>query len=187
MESPVSEFPPQRLTLRDGRSVTIREIRPDDADAFSDALERLSAETLYSRFFSAVRPTPALVERAVHTNAESERALAAIADKAGTATVVGGGRCISAKDGKTCEFALMVADGWRAAGLASGILRALISDARARGLKRMEGYVLRENSSMLGLARRLGFAVGPSEEGPSVKLVCLDLSGEGPEFKGEKL
>ena len=60
----------------------------------------------------------------------------------------------------------MIADGWRGAGLASSIMRALIRDARARGLKRMEGHVLAENRSMLDLARRLGFAVGASEEGP---------------------
>ena len=46
-----SDFPPMQVTLRDGRSVTIREIRPDDADAFRAALERLSADTLHSRFF----------------------------------------------------------------------------------------------------------------------------------------
>ena len=69
----------------------------------------------------------------------------------------------------------MTADEWRGAGLAAGIMRALIQDARARGLTRMEGYVLAENRSMLALARRLGFEVGASEEGPSVKLVRLDL------------
>ena len=36
----------------------------------------------------------------------------------------------------------MISDGWRGMGLASSIMRALIRDARTRGLKRMEGYVL---------------------------------------------
>ena len=39
-ESTGGDFPPVRMTLRDGRSATIREIRPDDADAFRAALER---------------------------------------------------------------------------------------------------------------------------------------------------
>jgi RimJ/RimL family protein N-acetyltransferase len=174
-EFPASDFPPMQVTLRDGRSVTIREIRPDDADAFRAALERLSADALHSRFFSAMRPTQAMIERAVRTHAERERALVAVAGEAGAATIVGGGRCISAADRESCEFAVMISDGWRGMGLASSIMRALIRDARTRGLKRMEGYVLTENRSMLDLARRLGFAVGASEEGPSVKLVRLDL------------
>ena len=170
-----SDFLPVRTTLRDGRSATIREIRPDDADGFRAALEQVSAEALHSRFFSAIRPTQAMIERAVRTHAERERALVAVADEAGAATIVGGGRCISGEDRQSGEFAVMISDGWRGVGLASGIMRALIQDARARGLKRMEGYVLTENRSMLGLARRLGFEVGASEEGPSVKLVRLDL------------
>jgi acetyltransferase len=174
-ESAASEFPPMQVTLRDGRSATIREVRPEDADAFRTALERLSADTLHSRFFSAIRPTEAMIERAVRTHAERERALVAITGEAATATIVGGGRCITGGDRESGEFAVMIADGWRGVGLASGIMRALIRDARTRGLKRMEGYVLTENKSMLDLARRLGFEVGASEEGPSVKLVRLDL------------
>ena len=169
------EFPPMQVTLRDGRSVTLREVRPDDAAAFQAALERLSADTLNSRFFSAIRPTHAMVERAVTPLAGRERALVAIAGEG--ASIAGGGRCISGADGESCEFAVMIADGWRGAGLASTIMRALIRDARARGLKRMEGYVLTQNKSMLDLARRLHFEVGPSDEGPSVKLVRLDLAG----------
>ena len=69
----------------------------------------------------------------------------------------------------------MIADEWRGVGLASSIMRALIRDARARGLKRMEGYVLATNKPMLELARRLGFEVGASDEGPSVRLARLDL------------
>ena len=40
----------------------------------------------------------------------------------------------------------------------------------------MEGYVLATNRPMLDLARRLDFEVGASDEGPSVKLVRLDLA-----------
>jgi len=166
---------PLRVTLRDGRSATIREVRPDDADAFRAALERFSADALHSRFFSALRPSEAMIERAVRTDAERERALVAVTGETVAATIVGGGRCINGEDGESCEFAVMVADEWRGVELASGILRALIQDARTRGLKRMEGFVLSENRSMLDLARRLQFEVGASDEGPSVKLVSLDL------------
>jgi hypothetical protein len=42
-------------------------------------------------------------------------------------------------------------------------------------MKRMRGYVLAANTPMLALARRLGFEVTPSDAGPSVKLVGIDL------------
>ena len=90
--------------------------------------------------------------------------------------IVGGARYVRGADGEACEFAVTITDDWRGAGLASSLMRALIRDACTRGLKRMEGYVLATNRPMLDLARRLGFEVGASDEGPSVKLVRLDLA-----------
>jgi RimJ/RimL family protein N-acetyltransferase len=176
-ESAASEFRPVRVTLRDGRSVTLREIRPHDADAMRAAFERLSAEARYSRFMMAVNSTPAMVERAVRPLADRERALVAVADEDTDGTIVGGARYVNGRDGETCEFAVTITDGWRGVGLASSMMRALIRDARTRGLKRMEGYVLAANRPMLDLARRLDFEVGASDEGRSVKLVRLDLAG----------
>jgi acetyltransferase len=99
----------------------------------------------------------------------------AVAGEGTDGTIVGGARYVRGGDGETCEFAVTITDGWRGAGLASSMMRALIRDARTRGLKRMEGYVLAANRPMLDLARRLDFEVGASDEGPSVKLVRLDL------------
>ena len=175
-ESAASEFPALRVTLRDGRSVTLREIRPDDADAMGAAFERLSAEARYSRFMSVVKLTPAMVERAVRPLGDRERALVAIAGEGTNGTIVGGARYVRGQDGEACEFAVTITDDWRGAGLASGMMRVLIRDACTRGLKRMEGYVLAANRPMLDLARRLDFEVGASDEGPLVKLVRLDLA-----------
>jgi RimJ/RimL family protein N-acetyltransferase len=163
------------LTLRDERIVTVREIRPDDGDAMRAAFDHLSAEARYSRFMSAVNITPAMIEHAVRPLADRERALVAILGEDSNETIVGGARYVRGADSESCEFAVAITDGWRGAGLASRMLRTLIRDARARGLKRMEGYVLATNRPMLDLAQRLNFQVGASEEGPSVRLVRLDL------------
>ena len=57
------------------------------------------------------------------------------------------------------------------------MLEILIAHARADGFARMEGYVLATNAAMLGLAKRLGFRESPSDEGPTVRMVCRDLRG----------
>jgi RimJ/RimL family protein N-acetyltransferase len=173
--SVLDEFPPVRMMLRDGRSVTVREIRPDDADAMRAALDGLSAEARYSRFMGAINVTPALVERAVRPVADRERALVAVAGEGSDESIVGGARYVGGGDRETCEFAITISDGWRGAGLASRMMRVLITDAAACGLKRIEGYVLAANRPMLDLARRLHFEIGASDEGPSVQLVRLDL------------
>ena len=50
-------------------------------------------------------------------------------------------------------------------------MRELIQGAGARGLKRMEGFVLAENSRMLGLARRLDFTVKTDPHDATVMIV----------------
>jgi RimJ/RimL family protein N-acetyltransferase len=175
-ESAATELPPVRVTLRDGRGVTVRAVQSDDADAMRAAFDRLSAEARYSRFLAPLRELPpAMLARSVRPRADREWALVAVANEGADGTIVGGARYIREEDGETCEFAVTIAEGWRGAGLASGMLRMLIRDASSRGLKRMQGYVLTENKSMLNLARSLHFEVRASDEGPSVKLVKLDL------------
>ena len=171
-------FTPARATLRDGRSVTIRPIREDDAAAIESAFAHLSSEARYSRFMAPLRELPsAMLQSGLHPR-DDERALVAVPDGPGE-EIVGAARYVRGASDETCEFAVTVADDWRGAGLASRMMRELIRDAAARGWKRMEGYVLATNRAMLGLARRLGFEETASEEGASLRLVRLELARVG--------
>src|SRR5262249_44549618 len=118
--------------------------------------------------------SPAMLSRAVHPS-HRDRALVAVVSGANGESVIGGARYVRGTDEEACEFAVTIVDDWQGRGLASRMLGALIQDARARGLKRMEGYVLASNRAMLHLARRLGFEERASEEGPTVRLVTFDL------------
>jgi len=48
---------------------------------------------------------------------------------------------------------------------------ALMDAARSKGLKSMEGEVLKDNASMLKLMTRLGFSIEKSTEDDSIKSV----------------
>ncbi len=48
-------------------------------------------------------------------------------------------------------------------------------EARRRGLKQMDGFVLAQNQPMLGLARRLGFRIEAGPGDPSVRICRLNL------------
>ena len=171
----LQNFVPIRVALRDGRSVTIRAIRADDAEGMQAAVARLSEEARYTRFMAPLKElSPTMLERAVRPAAGRDLALVVVAGEGQDEVIVGGARYIGAEDG-SCEFAVTITDAWQGVGLASRLMRELIRDARAHGLKRMDGFVLASNRPMLELARRLGFSVGPSEEGPSVRLVRLEL------------
>jgi acetyltransferase len=177
----VLAFTPIAATLRDGRHVRIRAIRPDDRDAVVQAFERLSSASRYMRFMAPLRAVPAQVlERTLHLQDAHELGLVAEIDAPDGIDIVAGARYYVLPDGARCEFAVTVADSWQGVGLARRLLRALIQGAGARGLTHMEGFVLAENARMLALARRLGFTVQPDPQDATVMIVRLDLTAPVP-------
>ena len=174
-------FKPLEATLRNGRRVRIRAIRPDDRDEVVQAFDRLSSESRYTRFMSPMRQLPATVlDRTLHLQDEHELGLVAEIDAPDGIDIVAGARYYVLPGGESCEFAVTVADSWQGAGLASRLMRELIQGAGARGLTRMEGFVLAENDRMLALARRLGFTVQTDPGDATVMIVCLALTAPAP-------
>jgi RimJ/RimL family protein N-acetyltransferase len=170
-------FQPIEATLRDGRRVRIRAIRPADRDEVVQAFDRLSSEARYTRFLAPLRTLPATVlERALHLQDAHELGLVAEIDAPDGIDIVAGARYYVLPGGERCEFAVTVADSWQGAGLASRLMRALIQGAGVRGLTHMEGFVLAENERMLALARRLGFTVQTDPGDATVRIVRLDLT-----------
>lgn len=175
-----ARFAPVEVTLRNGRRVRLREIRPDDRDEVRQAFARLSGESRYLRFMSFLKElSPRMLEGTVNPPRGRELVLVAEIDAPDGIDIVGGARYIQG-EGQACEFAITVADDWQRVGLASRLMRELIAAAGARGLQRMEGFVLASNGSMLGLARRLGFRLHADPRDPTVVVVALDLSPRSP-------
>ena len=171
-----AEFSPVDIALRDGRRVTLRAIRAEDADKLQATLRGISAESRYSRFMSAVRElSPKMLELATHPHPDRELQLVAVAGEGAQEKIIGGARYAAGAGSKDCEFAVTVADECQRLGLARQLLETLMRAARARGFERMEGYILASNAGMLALARRLGFADVEIPEGPGVRTVRCDL------------
>jgi acetyltransferase len=167
---------PVDFALRDGRRVTMRAIREDDADRLQDAIRALSVDSSYRRFFSPLRELPPkLLERATHPEPGRELQLVVVIDEGAGEAIIGGARYGALPAAGECEFAVAIVDAWHGFGLARRLLETLIRCARDHGFTRMEGYVLATNMRMLALARRLGFAEMASSEGPTVRTVRLDL------------
>ena len=162
------------VRLRDGTEVTLRAIRADDADKLQTAIRSLSAESRYSRFFSAMPElSPQLLDRATHPDVKGELQLVAVTGS--EEEIIAGARYGATATAGDCEFAVAVVDEWHGRGLARLLLETLMRAARARGFVRMEGYILATNARMLGLAKALGFSREKSPEGPTVCLVRRDL------------
>jgi len=163
-------------TLADGTLVTMRPIRPEDAQMETEFVRELSAESKYFRFMDTMRElTPDMLARFTQIDYDREMAFVAIVRKDGRDLEIAVGRYATNPDGESCEFAVVVGDRWQGMGLGRRIMEALIGVARDRGLKVMMGHIMAGNGAMLRLATALGFSVGTDPHDASLKQAVLDL------------
>jgi len=143
------------LTLRDGVSVPVREVRAEDAGALRRLVNRSSERSIELRFFG---PMKELSEERARSFAEVDGvdrfALVAL-DPEDEGEIVAVVRYEREADTDGAEYAALVEDRFQGRGLGIGLTRQLIEAARERGIGRLHALVMRENRVMLGLLRSL--------------------------------
>jgi acetyltransferase len=162
--------------LKDGTEITIRPIRPEDEPLLIAFHAGHSQHTLRMRFFSMVKTLSrdSLI-RLCHLDYEREMALVAILRDEHGPHIAGVSRYYLRPETGEAEFAVVVGDAWQGKGLGYHLMQRLVAVARERGVRRLAGWVLRENAPMLRLTREMGFTERPSGE-PVVAEVVLDLA-----------
>jgi acetyltransferase len=161
-----------RFHLPDGTELTIRPIRPEDADTEQEFVRNMSPEAKYFRFMQTIDElTPEMLARFTQPDYDREMALIAVINENGKRTQLGVARYTVNPDSQSCEFALAVLDTKRRMGIGSKLMEALMEAARTRGIRMIEGEVLSDNNRMLSLMRRLGFAIRNSPEDTGIRIV----------------
>jgi acetyltransferase len=165
-----------RWQLADGTDITIRPIRPEDADIEKKFVHDLSEESKYFRFMSSMQElTENMLVRFTQLDYSREMALIAVLEEQGREIELGVARYAINPDGDSCEFALVIADNMQGKGLGQKLMSSLMEAARAKGLKTIEGEVLSNNHNMLKLMTRIGFSTKSSEEDQSIIKVSKAL------------
>ena len=146
-------------TLRDGRRLEIRALRPEDRAGLLAAVDRTSEESLYRRFFSAKRRfTERETTYFVNVDFKTHVALVAVVPEEGQPAIVGGGRYIVV-DRETAEVAFVVVDAYQGHGIGSALMRHLITIASGAGLRHFTAEVLARNAPMLTVFENSGGAL----------------------------
>lgn len=160
--------------LRDGRQCEIRALRHDDRAELVAAVGRVSAESLYRRFFGVRRDfTDEEIDSFVNVDFVNHVALVAVVEEAGRPMIVGGGRYVVVQPG-IAELAFAVVDQYQGQSIGSALLRHLITIAKCAGLTQLVADVLPGNGAMLKVLKRSGLPSGTRREGGSVH-VSLQL------------
>jgi GNAT superfamily N-acetyltransferase len=157
-------------TLRNGRKIEIRALRPEDRDDFVAAVSRVGTQSLYRRFF-AVRRHFTEDETSFYLNVDFRNhvALVAIAGENGRPAIVAGGRYIVVQPGQA-EVAFTVLDQYQGQGIGPLLLRHLVAIAKDARLKELIADVLPENGAMLKVFRTSGLPCAEKREASSINV-----------------
>ena len=166
------------LTLRDGRRVRVRSIRPADASMDHAFFAGLSEQSRYMRFMQHLAElTPRLVRQFTQIDDTREMALVALDDASGDEAIVGIARYVAEteREGERAEFAIVIADSWQRNGLGRALMELLIDGARRRGLRILVGSILAVNTPMRALATAVGFALHTDPNDVRHAIATLEL------------
>ena len=179
-------FGEDTVVLDDGRTVTIRPVNADDADALIAMHEQHSPRTVRRRFFSSMPHLPAdQARRFADVDGVSRVALVAQAPS-GELVAVARYDCLPAQAGPAgpagvadrvaAEVAIVVTDDYQHHGLGVAILTRLVAVARHLGVDHFTADVLMDNRPMLATFRDAGLTYQAHTEAGVVHLE-LPLSG----------
>jgi len=160
----------------DGMDITIRPIRPEDAELDHRFIRGLSDESKYFRFMESMHELPEmLLASLTQIDYGREMALIALTQDKKQETALGVARYVINPDATSCNFALAVADNIAGKGLGGKLMTSLMRAAREQGLKEIEGSVLNTNHRMLNLMNDMGFVIKPAEDNHGLMKVSKSL------------
>ncbi len=152
-------YPAEReadVALRDGSTVHVRPVRPEDEDALVRFLESLDESARAFRFFSPAVDLRAAARTMVEVDYASSYSLIAV--RGAGAEVVGQGIYVGAAPGQA-EVAFAVADRMRGLGLGTILLAHLAEVAAEHRIPVFVAETLPHNHRMLEVFRESGFPV----------------------------
>ncbi len=152
------------VVLRDGSTVHLRPIRPDDEEHLLTFLRGLSEDSRVSRFF-AVPSDPVLANQAHRAAAVDYIRRFGLVAVAGTEERIIGHASYDTLGEGHAEVAFAVADEYQGRGLGTILLGHLAEIAVTRGIHVFEALVLPQNHRMVEVFRESGFPVDVSFDG----------------------
>lgn len=162
--SPAAGYPSHweaDVVLRDGTTMRIRPIRPDDAGALQDLHAGQSEQSVYFRFFAQLaRLSDRDLARFTQVDHTDRVALVLVEPTEDGERILAVGRFDRLEtDGDVAEIAFNVADAAQGRGLGSILLEHLAAAGRERGIRRFSADVLPSNTRMLRVFTDAGYDV----------------------------
>ncbi|MEM2589299.1 MAG: GNAT family N-acetyltransferase, partial [Candidatus Bathyarchaeia archaeon] len=181
----ISPYPKKYETLwrmRDGKTVLLRPIKPEDEPLWLEMFQNFSEESIRFRFFQIIKDTPHEV-RVRYCNIDYEREIAIVAElnDGGRRRILGVVRISLEPDRKKGEIAFIIADPWQGLGLGTKMVDYAIEIAKEMGVETIYAIMLPDNVKAVNLLKNMGFTIKVQEDG-NLKAI-LNLQEKEPNLR----
>jgi len=156
----------ERWKMKEGETVVIRPIRPEDEPRMVEFHKTLSEQTVFLRYAGMMK----LDQRVAHERLaricfnDYARELALVVERGTGGELLAVGRLTRLPGTEDAEFAMLISDAVQRQGLGTELLRRLVDVGRDWGLQRIVADILSGNGAMQRICRTLGFQIIQSGE-----------------------
>ena len=174
----IRPYPTQYIipwSAKDGSSLVLRPIRPEDEPLMVAFHGTLSERTIELRYFHAMK----LSTRVAHDRLtricfiDYDREMALVADcknaQTGDHEILGVGRLCKVPGTDQAEFSLVVSDRFQRQGLGTELLSRLLQIGRDERIRKIVGVIRSENDPMKGICQKLGFRLAYRIDDPVIQ------------------
>ncbi|WP_289413484.1 GNAT family N-acetyltransferase [Sulfurovum zhangzhouensis] len=176
----IKEFS-QNVMLRNGATVQIRAIRPDDKQRLLDGFHRLTGKSIYFRFlYDKHDLTEKELKYFTEVDFDHHVALVVTKEKNHQEEIVGVGRYVQYEEEspqKVAELAFAVDDAFQDLGICTLLFEHLVTIAQEKGISKLIADVLLENKNMLEIIKHSGFKFSLVIE-KGVMHIEFDIAGQ---------
>jgi len=163
--------------LRDGHTVLLRPIKPEDEPMWLEMFQNFSEESIRYRFFQIIKDTPHET-RVRYCNIDYDREIAIVPEltENGRRKILGVVRVGMEPDGRAGEIAFIVADPWQGLGLGTKLVDYAIEICKDMKIETLYAIMLPDNYRAINLMQKMGFTITYLEDGTAKGI--LDLREE---------
>ena len=161
-------------TFKGGTVVRFRAIKPSDEEEMRRLFYRFSDQSVYYRYFSPVKTMPhSRMQEYVNVDYGKVVSLVGLVGEEGSDRIIAEGRYVKHPDRPFGDVAFVVDEAYQGKGIASYLLKKLITAARENGLKGFTADVIGSNKSMMRVFEKSGLKVRAHFESGAYELTMM--------------
>lgn len=149
----------KKVELKDSSDILIRPIRPDDETKMIEFHKELSEESVRQRYLGSLSLDERISSRRLASMClcdwDREIALVAEYDR----NIIGAVRLSRISGTESAQFKMIIIDAWHGKGLGTKLVAYIAEIAASEGYQNLRALVLKENTGMLSILRKLGFTI----------------------------